>query len=231
MSIHITVSRFWSLGAAAAVILAVTPLPTRAQGMNNPVTGVLGRASDSALDKLSQPGAFYNDSSVRIGLPGLGGKGGGAMSSIMGMGDKLGLTGHLTHSINDAAGAAAKEAKPIFRTAIDNLSITDAPGIVSQRDGGTQYLRRSAGSQLREKVRPLIAAALNSLGAFKELDQVNSGGMGSALGLNRDGLTNTVTDQAMNGIYKYMGNEEAKLRANPMGAISGAGSLLGGFGK
>jgi hypothetical protein len=42
--------------------------------------------------------------------------------------------------LNDAAGIAAGADKPMFRTAISSLSITDVPGIVQHNDGATQYL-------------------------------------------------------------------------------------------
>jgi hypothetical protein len=222
-------SRVSLLLALALSITGPITGPALAQGMGSPITGILDQASDNALTKLAQPGAFYNDSSVRIGLPGMAGGGGGALSSVMSLGDKAGLTGGLTHSINDAAGQAADAAKPIFHKAIDQLTIADAPGIMSQRDGATQYLRRSAGDELRAKVRPLIVAALQRVGAFDQLDKLNSGsGLLSGAGLNRDSLSNSVTDQALKGIYAYMGNEEAKLRANPLG---NAGSMMNGLMK
>ena len=68
------------------------------------VKGLIGSASDGALDKLAQPGAFYRDTAVRILLPGAGGK---LASKLFGVGDKLGLTTNLTKSLNDAGGKAA----------------------------------------------------------------------------------------------------------------------------
>ncbi|WP_338466694.1 DUF4197 family protein [Novosphingobium sp. ZN18A2] len=198
------------------------------------LTGLLGRASDSALDKLSQPGAFYNDQSIRILLPlvggGLGGSGGGGLGGLLGQaldaGDKLGVTDGITRRINDAAGHAAKAAKPVFRTAIDKLTVSDVPGIVKEGDGATQYLRRSAGDTLAVQVRPLIDSALGDVGAYRQLDQLNrSSRLVAAAGLTHEKLGHSVTEQAMSGIFKYMGAEERKFRADPVGP---AGSLLKG---
>lgn len=205
------------LAGAAALMLsgipAAVPAGAAPPKVRSMVTGILDKASDGALDRLSQPGAFYADTAVRIILPGAAG---GVASKLLDMGGKLGLTDDLTRTINDAAGSAAAEAKPIFRSAIDNLKITDAPGLIATRDGGTRYLKRSAGPTLRSKIRPLMVAALDRLGAFRMLDGL--GGTAASLGLTRDKLSDSVTDQALNGIYSYMGSEEAKLRANPLGA-------------
>jgi len=215
------------LGAAAASLLVAGPARARGLGLGS----LLGRASDSALDRLAQPNAFYNDQSIRIGLPligGLGGLGGGGglLSGVLGAGSRFGLLDGLTRRLNDAAGAAAGAAKPIFRAAIDNLSLTDVPGIVSRNKGATQYLRESAGDELELKLRPLVDTGLEDAGAYSELDKLNAkhSYLGLA-GINRDGLGSHVTKKALGGIFQYIGNEEAKLRADPLGK---AGGLLKG---
>jgi len=183
------------------------------------VKGLIGSASDGALDKLAQPGAFYRDTAVRIRLPGAGGK---LAAKLFGVGDKLGLTTNLTKSLNDAGGRAAGEAKPIFRAAINNLRWSDAPALVSKQDGATRYLQTGATDTLFGKVSPLVGSALENVGAYRQLDQLAKGNslMASA-GLTRDGLTRSVTEQALKGIFHYMASEEAALRRNPAGLLKG----------
>lgn len=181
--------------------------------------GLIGGASDGALDKLAVPGAFYRDTAVRILLPGAGGK---AASKLFGMGDKLGLTTNLTKSLNDAGGRAAGEAKPVFRSAIDDLRWSDAPALVGKKDGATRYLQSSAGDTLFGKVSPLIGSALENVGAYRQLDQLGKGNsLLASAGLTRDGLTKSVTEQALKGIFHYMAGEEAALRKNPVGLLKG----------
>ncbi len=220
----------FSLAAVSiATTLAVSP-SAEAQSrkpstsLGGSMKGLLGNASDSALDQLSQPGAFYADQAVRILLPGPLQK----ASKLMKLTDKAGLTNNLTRSLNDAAGLAAQEAKPVFRSAIDSMTLTDGVNIVAGGDtAGTQYLRRTSGEVLRQKMRPLVSNALGRTGAFKHLDALGSGtgsrgGTGSMLGalagidLSRDGLIDSVTDQAMSGIFTYIGREETNFRKNPL---------------
>lgn len=210
--------------------LAALPLASAlsAQGLNlgGGLAGILGRASDSSLDRLAVPGAFYNDTAIRIALP-LIGRSGGALGSILNGADRLGLTGGITRSLNDAAGLAAKEAKPIFRAAISRIRLTDVPGIATQSDGASQYLRTSAGTELHERLRPLIDGALGKVGAFTQLDALSRrSSLIATAGLTRDRLGRSVTEQALNGIFKYIGAEEGRLRANPLGT---AGSVLRGL--
>ncbi len=213
------------LGAGGAMLWLGTP--AQAQLLGAGLNELLGKASDSALDKLAVPGAFYADPAVRIAVPLLGRGAGKTLGSLLARGQSAGLTDGLTRKLNDAAGLAAKEAKPIFRAAISRLSLKDVPGIVQQSDGASQYLRTSAAPELNYKLRPLIDSALGQVGAFKLLDDLTrSVKLASVAGLSRDKLGASVTDQALNGIFKYIGTEEGKLRANP---LKPAGSLLKGI--
>ena len=209
--------------AGMAALAASAPFAGTAHAAS--LTGLLGKASDIALDRLMQPGAFYADPAVRIGLPLVGGQG-GTIGTLLNAGRGLGLLDGFTRKLNDAAGAAAGKAKPIFRTAIDKLSLADVPGIVGQNDGASQYLRTSAGTELHAALRPLIDTALTQLGAFRQLDKLTAkSGLLRGSGIGRDTLGKSVTGQALDGIFKYMGTEEGKLRADPLGT---AGKVLQG---
>lgn len=214
-------------GLGSWVFLAALAEPAEAAGLGGALNDLLARASDSSLDKLAQPGGFYNDPAVRIGLPLVGGGIGGALGRVLDAGQQLGLTDNLVRKLNDAAGIAAREAKPIFRSAIGRLSLADVPDIVRQNDGASQYLRRSAGDELHGKLRPLVDSGLTQVGAYRQLDSVaKRSSVIRAAGISRDGLGRSVTEQALNGIFRYIGGEEGRLRANPLGP---AGGLLKGI--
>ncbi len=212
------------LSARAALVIGLMTIivgSTAASAQaNTPQTGgvksLLGNASDKALDKLATPGTFYADTAVRILLPGGKGK---LVSKLLRSGDKLGVTTKLTKSLNDAAGLAALEAKPVFRKAVDGLTLADVPDLAIKNDGATQYLKKSAGDDLRGKIRPLIVAALTKVGAFGQLSKLgsSSNGLLGLAGLSQDRLTDSVTDQTMSGIFNYIGKEEAGLRGNALG--------------
>ena len=210
-------------GAGASFAMVALAAPARAQGL----TDLLALASDSALDKLAQPGAFYDDESIRIKLPLIGGLnlgGGGFLGGLFGSRSRLNPLAGLTRTVNDAAGAAAGEAKPIFRESIGALELSDAPGIISNEDGGTRYLRESSGDTLQGKLRPLVDDAMTNLGAYSQLDDLGERyELVRDAGLTSDRLGESVTEQALDGIFAYIGNEEAKFRANP---LDKAGGLL-----
>ncbi|MEO0032733.1 MAG: hypothetical protein RIS94_2491 [Pseudomonadota bacterium] len=219
---HLFDRRMLLAGLGASVALAAAPRAFAA-GLGGGLRDILGHASDSSLEKLAQPGAFYADPAIRIALPLLGHGGlAGTLMSVLDKGQQLGLTDNVVRKLNDAAGLAAREAKPVFRAAIDKLSLSDVPDLATKRDGATQYLRSSAGGELKGKLRPLVDAGLAKVGAFRQIDRLAArSSLIRAAGITRDGLGNSVTDQALNGIFSYIGAEEGRLRDNPVGAVGG----------
>jgi hypothetical protein len=195
------------LAASVAVALAMVVAPSAAQLSGDGFKGLLGNASDAALDKLSKPGAFSADDAIRITLPGAG-KG---VGDLMKFADKAGLTNDISGSLNHAAEQAASEAKPIFRGAIDRMSMRDAVGIgTGGNTAATDYLRKSAGSEITAKLGPLVHAALARSGVLQQTSQLSSLGMTDAK------LTDYVTKKTSDGIFTYVGREETHLRQNPM---------------
>ena len=203
--------------AAAFLICSTGFISTPAAAQGAGIAKLLGGASDSALDKLSQPGAFFADKAVRILLPGPLEK----ASKVLRFTGQSGLTKDLTKSINDVASLAAKEAKPVFRNAIDGLNLKDGVGIAKDSGGVTRYLRDSSGDTLRKKIRPLVFKAMGDTGALKKLDKLSSNKVVSKLGINSDNMTDHVTKKTLDGIFKYMAAEERKIRKNPLKALGG----------
>jgi len=206
-----------TLTAALLAVSLITVVSTPAVAQNASISGLLADASDNALDKLAQPGAFFADKAVRILLPGPLEK----ASGLLRLAGKSGLTKDLTKSINDVASLAAEEAKPIFRDAVDGLSLKDSVDIVKESGGATKHLRESSGDTLREKIRPLVEKAMSDTGTFKQLEELSSIKAISKLGIGSDSMTDHVTSKTLDGIFKYMEAEESKVRKNPLKALGG----------
>jgi hypothetical protein len=201
------------IGLGLAMAAALTVAPTQAKAPTG-IKGLLSAASDSALSKLEKPGAFFADPLVRIGLPGPLKK----LSGALQFAGQTGLVKGLDQSLNDAAGIAAGAAKPVFHSAIDNMTLTDGVSIVTGGGtGATDYLKRSSGSVLEGQISPLVESALRKTGAFAKFEKLTASPAAASLGLSSDMLTKSVTQQTTNGIFQYMGAEEKKIRANPLG--------------
>lgn len=195
--------------ALALVAASATPLAVRAQGSGDALKTLLGNASDAALDRLSRPGAFSSDDAIRIGLPGPGSK----FGDVLKFSDRLGATNDLSGQLNKAAEMAAAEAKPVFRAAIDRVTMRDAIGIGTHGNtAATDFLKRTSGNDIVNKIAPLVKSALSRAGALKQSAALTS------LDMNEDKLTSYVSQKTADGIFIYMGREETRMRNDPTAA-------------
>jgi hypothetical protein len=122
-------------------------------------------------------------------------------------------------SINRGAEEAVGEAGPIFASAITQMTVTDALGIVrGNRDSATQYFRRTTSGQLIAAFSPSVGAALERTHATKHYGDI-------ARTYNRipftgdtidPDLTSYVVGKAVDALFDQIAREEANIRANPL---------------
>ncbi len=121
-------------------------------------------------------------------------------------------------TLNRGAEEAAKEAKPIFVSAIKQMTIKDAIGILKGADNAaTQYLKRTTSNQLRAKFKPVIRKNLNKVGATKYWgDAVNTYNKIPLVEKMNPDLNGYVTQKAMDGLFFMIEKEEKKIRKDPI---------------
>jgi hypothetical protein len=118
--------------------------------------------------------------------------------------------------MNLGAEDAAKEAKPIFVSAITGMSFSDATNILLGADNAaTEYLKRTTDQQLYEKFNPKIVASLDKIGANnlwkKAADTYNK--IPLVTKVNND-LDDYVTKEALKGLFAKIAEEEKNIRRN-----------------
>lgn len=121
-------------------------------------------------------------------------------------------------TLNRGAEDAAKEAKPIFISAIRSMTIEDAWGILKgQDDAATQYLKRTTSSQLKEKFKPVIQNSLEKVNATKYYgDIVNRYNQLPLVQKVNPDLDDYATDRAIEGLFLMISKEEKNIRQNPV---------------
>jgi len=120
-------------------------------------------------------------------------------------------------AINRAAEDAAKEAEPIFVTAVKNMSISDAIQIVrGQHDAATTYLSRTTSPELKAKFTPVIKASLDRVNATKYwAELIHAYNQIPFVSKQNPDLTAYATDKAITGLFVMIAKEELKIRQNP----------------
>lgn len=133
---------------------------------------------------------------------------------------QLGLGGEVDKfitALNRGAENAAKEAAPIFVSAIRQMTIQDAWGILNgEQDAATQYLMRVTSAELRAKFQPVIKQAIDQTNATKFYgDLVNTYNLIPMVEKVNPNLDEYATEKAMEGLFTLVKNEEANIRQNP----------------
>lgn len=121
-------------------------------------------------------------------------------------------------TLNRGAEEAAKEAKPIFVTAIRSMTIQDAWGILrGEDDAATQYLKRTTSDQLKEKFQPVIQRSLEKVNATRYYDDIVTTYNKIPLveKVNPD-LEAYATDRAIDGLFVMIAKEEKRIREDPV---------------
>lgn len=121
-------------------------------------------------------------------------------------------------SINRAAEDAAKQAEPIFVSAIKNMGISEAIQIVKgSDDAATRYLAKTTTPELKAKFTPVIKASLDRVDATRLwADAVNTYNQIPFISKKNPDLTGYVTDKAISGLFVMIAKEELKIRKDPV---------------
>jgi hypothetical protein len=168
--------------------------------------------TSNGSDKLSAKDGFLGNLAVKILFPPEAQK---VEKALRGIG-LASLADNVITSLNRAAEDAAKEAKPIFISAIKQMTIADATNILlGSKDAATNYFKRVTTAQLMEKFKPVITASLNKVGATKYWG--DAAGQYNKLPLvkpvNTD-LSSYVAQKAIDGMFIQIAQEELKIREN-----------------
>lgn len=198
-------------------LLVVTPALAAATLSNTRIATALRDAltlgAQRVTTRLGTDGGFNLDPRIHIPLPAPLQKVDTALGYV-GMGH---LTDDLELRINQAAEAAMPKAKTLFVNAIKQMTITDARTILNgPNDAATQYLKTTMRPDLVAALQPLIQKTLADAGAVKSYDRVM--GQYSQLPLVsgvKTNLSTYVTNKAIDGVFYYVAQEEAAIRANP----------------
>lgn len=178
----------------------------------------LSQGAQIAVKQLGKPGGFTNDPAVRIELPGKLGKAAKVMKQF-GMGAQV---DQLEASMNQAAEAAVPQAQTLLVDAVKKMTVQDAKGILAGGDdSATQYLERSSREQLRQRFLPIVKQATDKVGLAKQYNafasQATAFGVVDAKDANVEGY---VTEQALDGLFKVIAQQEKGIRENPAGAAT-----------
>lgn len=120
-------------------------------------------------------------------------------------------------ALNRGAEDAATQAKPIFVSAIKQMTIQDAWSILKgDVDAATQYLKRTTTSQLTDTFKPIVRNSLDKVNATKYYtDLVTAYNRIPLVQKVNPNLDEYATEKAIGGLFIMVAKEEKNIRQNP----------------
>jgi len=166
-------------------------------------------------EKAAAEDGFFRNERIRIPLP-------EDLRRVESTMRQLGLGSEVDRvilTINRGAENAAREALPIFVTAIRQLTVEDAWSILrGEQDAATTYLRRTTSNELTTLFMPRIQESLQQVGATKhysDLVRAYNAFPTTTRKIDPD-LNQYVTDMALDGLFTLVAEEEKNIRENPL---------------
>jgi Protein of unknown function (DUF4197) len=182
------------------------------------VRAALERGATSAVSLLGRSDGFLLNPKVKIELPGYL-KEAGNLLRATGQGKRVDA---LVTAMNRAAEAAVPEAKTLLVGAVKSMSVQDAVKIVQGGDNSvTQFFSAKTREPLAGRFLPIVARETERVALAKKYDAV--AGKAASLGLLKKedaNLNAYVTGKALDGLYFMIGEEEKKIRKDPVGTGS-----------
>ncbi len=218
---------FHHAGAAAltALLLAAT---RQAQALSlgdmtnadasSGLKAALGQGAQAAVALLGRPDGFLGNPKVRIGLPGSLDDAAKLLKTF-GQGQRI---DELLTAINRAAETAVPMGQDLLVGAVQSMTVTDAKNILTGGDTSvTQFFADKTRAPLGQRFLPVVNQATEKVNLTQSYNAF--AGKAASFGLLRKedaDLGQYVTGKTLDGLYLVIGEEEKKIRQNPMGSAS-----------
>ena len=219
-------------GAAAAQLPSLGDVLKRVESLPKPSTSAatvgtgdlqtdsagireaLAVGTERAVQSLSKKDGYFGNQAVKILMP----------SGIQKVAELARVAGYQKQvdafvlSMNRAAEAAAPQAARVFGDAIRDMSLDDVRGILSGGDtAATEFFRRKTHERLYAAFKPVVSKKVDEVGATRAYkDMIASYAKVPLAGSQSLDLDHYVTEKALDGLFHMVGEEEKKIRANPL---------------
>jgi hypothetical protein len=178
------------------------------------VRAALERGAGSAVSLLGRGDGFLGNPKVRIPLPGYLSQAARLLRAT-GQGRKV---DELETAMNRAAEAAVPEAKTLLVSAARSISVDDALKIVRGGDTSvTDYFASRTRTPLGQKFLPIVTRATEKVSLAERYNDVAARALSMGLVRKEDAnVQQYVTGKTLDGLYLMIGEEERRIRADPV---------------
>ncbi|MEO7937891.1 MAG: DUF4197 domain-containing protein [Burkholderiaceae bacterium] len=178
----------------------------------------LEKGALAAVSLLGRPDGFLANEKVRIPLPGFLADAAKLLKTF-GQGKRV---DELVTAMNRAAESAVPMAKDLLVSAVKSMSVTDAKQILAGGDTSvTDFFAGKTREPLGVQFLPVVTRATQKVDLASKYNQLASKAAGFGLVSKKDANIETyVTGKTLDGLYLVIGEEEKKIRQDPVGTGS-----------
>ena len=182
------------------------------------VRAALERGAVAAVGLLGRSGGFLDNPKVRIQLPGYLNE----AAKVLKYTGQQRRVDDLVTAMNRAAEAAVPEAKVLLVNAVKSMSVEDGRQILTGGDdAATRFFAAKTRAPLGVKFLPIVTRATEKVSLADKYNKV--AGQVASLGLvskDEANIQSYITAKALDGLYLIIGEEERKIRQDPIGTGS-----------
>ena len=178
----------------------------------------LSIGSQNAVKAGSQVDGYFKNPAIKIPLP-------EKVQKVEKPLRKIGLSKQVDEFIvtmNRAAEKSAPQAKDILVGAVKEMTIVDAINILKGGDtAATEYMRSKTYDKLYGAFKPTVTKAVMDVGVTKSYQQLVDKAKKSRLIKDESlDLDHHVTSKALDGLFYLLGQEEKKIRKDPVAQVT-----------
>ena len=218
---------FNSLSASSvAALIALVHMQARALSLGDLTNAEASQGLKTALEKgalaavslLGKTDGFLGNDKVRIPLPGFLDDAAKLLKSL-GQGKRV---DELLTSMNRAAESAVPLAKDLLVGAVKSMNVSDAKKILAGGDTSvTGFFADKTRAPLAVKFLPVVTKATEKVDLAAKYNRVAGKAQGLGLVKKEDAnIQQYVTGKSLDGLYFMIGEEEKKIRQDPVGTGS-----------
>jgi Protein of unknown function (DUF4197) len=170
-------------------------------------------STGKAVALTGKPDGFLKNEAIKILLPPKLQTVGRGMR-MLGMGAQV---DELEVGMNRAAEQATPQAKAIFIAAVKKMSFDDARKILTGGDtAATEYFKRTSSAGLTTAFSPIVKRSMQRVGVVQQYNRVLASAPGGSALAGQFDLNKYVVGETLAGLFLMLGEEEKKIRKDPM---------------
>lgn len=190
------------------------PAPLTMGEISQGLLEALSVGAEKAVGRASATGGFLDNPKIRIPLPPPVQSAGRTLRNL-GLGAQV---DEFETALNRGAEKASSQALPIFLGAIRQLTFQDVEQIwKGGEDAATRYLKQKTWDPLFSAFEPVVHAAAQEVGVTRAYESLTGNPLARiALSSSDWNLDKYATTGALNGVFTLLGEEEKKIRTDPV---------------